>query len=113
MVSTNGGRSPAWNPQGKELFYVEPAPAAGQDWRMMTVNMTTPAQPGRPTPLFSFPSSSLPLANCAPTNCYSVAPDGAGFFGQRMVPRTPSPVTRITLIQNWFEELKAKVAPGR
>jgi Tol biopolymer transport system component len=108
LVSTNGGRSPAWNPQGKELFYVE-AHVDDDLWRMMTVDMTAPLKPGRPAPLFSFPSSSLPLASCNPTNCYSVAPNGAAFFGLRMVPRTPSPVTHINLIQNWFEELKAKV----
>ncbi len=106
-VSTDGGESPAWNPQGKELFYVERH--AGEDDRMMTVDMAAPLHPGRPTPLFFFPTLSLPLANCSPTNCYSVAPNGAAFFGQRMLPRTPSAVTHINLIQNWFEELKAKV----
>ena len=106
-VSTDGGLSPAWNPQGKELFYVEPV--SSEEHRMMTVNMNAPLKPGRPVPLFSFSLTSLPLAPCTPTNCYAVAPNGAAFFGLRMVARTPSSVTHINLIQNWFEELKAKV----
>lgn len=112
LLSTDGGDSPAWNPQGGELFYVEPHPGRDENQRMMAVNMTTPLHPGNPTPLFFFRSLNLPLASCSPTNCYSVAPNGREFLGQRMLPRTPTPVTHVNIVQNWFEELKAKV-PAR
>jgi hypothetical protein len=48
--------------------------------------------------------------SCAPVRCYAVAPDGDGFYLTRTQTRPPPPVvTHVNLIQNWFEELKAKV----
>jgi len=42
--------------------------------------------------------------------CYDVAPDGQRFYArQARNPPPPPVVTHINLIQNWFEELKAKV----
>ncbi len=43
-----------------------------------------------------------------------VAPDGQRFYAvERVKPPPAPPVTHINLIQNWFEELKAKVPTGR
>jgi hypothetical protein len=111
-VSTNGGRSPAWNPKGRELFYTEMRPGEENDWRMMSVDMTNPTSPGRPALLFSFSSGSLLMATCSPTDCYSVAPNGQEFFSLRMLPRQPPRVGQIRLILNWFEEVK-RLAPTR
>jgi hypothetical protein len=49
-----------------------------------------------------------------PRSCDDVAPDGQRFYGKQL--RTPPPppvVTHINLIENWFEELKAKVPVPR
>jgi hypothetical protein len=108
-VSTNGGTAPVWSPQGRELFYVERRPGEEQSPRMMAVNMTTPLDPGRPVPLFSFTSGSLLLVNCSPTNCYSVAANGQEFYALRMLPRQPARVAQIHLVMNWFEEVKRLV----
>jgi len=81
---------------------------------MMSVGFEAGAPPaiGRPKTLFDFDPADLLLA-CYPLRCYDVAPDGQKFYGlqSRPVPPLP-PVTHISLIQNWFEELKAKV-PAR
>ena len=67
---------------------------------------------GRPRPLFEFDPADLTLV-CAPVRCYDVAPDGQRFFAVQQRPAPPPPpVTHINLIQNWFEELKAKVPAG-
>ena len=110
-VSINGGVAPAWNPKGKELFYVEGrmGPLVDADQRMMSVDMATPTHPGKPVFLFSFSPASVPLAMCDPTPCYSVAPNGQEFFAVRMLPRQPARVTQIRLVFNWFEELKRLV----
>src|SRR5262249_55399956 len=110
-VSINGGAAPTWNPKGRELFYVEGrlGPLVNADQRMMSVDMANPAQPGKPVLLFSFSPTSLPLAMCDPTPCYSVAPNGQEFFAVRMLPRQPARVTQIRLVFNWFEELKRLV----
>jgi len=67
---------------------------------------------GRPRPLFEFDTDDLSLVNEF-SRCYDVAPDGRSFYAIQW--RTPSPqpvVTHVNLIQNWFEELKAKVPGG-
>jgi eukaryotic-like serine/threonine-protein kinase len=111
-VSTNGGMNPAWNPNGNELFYTEPHAGDTQDWRMISVDMTTPSRPGRPLTLFAFSSDNLLLATCYPTACYSVAPDGQAFFALHGLPREPVNVTEIRLVMSWFEELE-RLVPTR
>jgi len=112
LVSTSGGSSPAWNPNGRELFYYAPGPGAGPERRMMAVNMATPLHPGSPEPLFPFSSDVLRIG-CAPTTCYAVSPDGQQFFGGKGQPQAPNPVTHVTVVLNWFEAVKSKLAPGR
>jgi hypothetical protein len=66
---------------------------------------------GRPRPLFALPDP-LRFA-CQPVRCYAVSPDGGTFYGTQIAPAPPlPPVTRIHLVQNWVEELKARVAAG-
>jgi serine/threonine protein kinase/Tol biopolymer transport system component len=113
-VSLAGGISPAWNPSGRELFFVTQPDRAGTS-RMMAADFApgSPPRIGRPHPLFEFDSRVLALG-CAGVRCFGVAPGGQRFYGVQL--RTPlrSPeVTHINLILNWFEELKAKVPPGR
>ena len=109
MVSTSGGSSPAWNPNGRELFYIE----SGQDQdRLMAVTVSAPARPERPASLFSFARGSLFQGTTLLTP-YAVAPDGRRFYAVRNVPRRPTPVTEIHVTLNWFEELKVKSPVGR
>jgi serine/threonine-protein kinase len=110
LVSIDGASSPAWNPNGRELFFVSGPDPAGK-CRMITVEFEpgSPPRIGRPRPLFEFDPSNL-FVRCDPVRCYDVAPDGQRFYA--MQARNPPPrsvVTHINLIQNWFEELKAKV----
>ena len=60
--------------------------------------------------LFDFDNAVLSL-QCSPMRCYEVSDDGMSFYANRSVhPPRPRPiVTDIALVQNWFEELKAKV----
>jgi len=130
-VSAEGGRSPAWNRNGRELFFVslfDPAGAGTQ--RMMAVDFAPGSPPplgsargglnavegpriGRPRTLFESDWRDLTF-DCFPSRCYDVAPDGQRFYAtQRAAPRPASVVTHINLILNWFEELKAKVPGGQ
>jgi serine/threonine-protein kinase len=113
LVSIDGALSPVWRPDGNGLFFLSPATPAGKR-SMMAVDFAAGSPPriGRPWPLFEFDPSDLKLA-CAPVRCYDVAPDGQHFYGVRAQSPPPPPVvTHINLIQNWFEELKAKVPTG-
>jgi len=106
VVSPNGGSGPAWNPNGRELFYVEPGP----DSRIMTVDFTA-GTATKAKVLFSVPSKGLFLGTGLLTP-YAVAPNGQSFYAVRNVPRPQTTVTEVNIILNWFEELKSK-APAR
>jgi len=112
-VSIEGGRNPAWNPNGRELFFLTPLKDGRS--RMMAVdfaggNAGDGPRVGLPRTLFEFAHGELGFA-CEPTRCYDVAPpDGQRFYCLQSVPAPPlPPVTHVNLILNWFEELKAKV----
>jgi serine/threonine-protein kinase len=110
-VSTEGGANPIWNPNGKKLFFMIP-PDRLQRRRMMAVDFVpgSPPRLGRPRPLFTITDEFMV---CTPVRCHDVAPDGRHFYAVKTPPPpAPPAVTHIHLIQNWFEELKAR-APGR
>jgi eukaryotic-like serine/threonine-protein kinase len=104
QISTGGGTEPAWNPNGRELFY------CSED-KMMAVDIAT--QPGfaagRPRMLFEgrYGDSPNPLiAN------YDVSPDGQRFLMTKESEQSSS-ATQINVVLNWFEELKQKVPTGK
>jgi hypothetical protein len=69
---------------------------------------------GRPRVLFEFDGLRGLNFACIPSRCYDVALDGQRFYAtQSAAPPPPPVVTHINLIQNWFEELKAKVPGGQ
>jgi hypothetical protein len=108
-----GGSDPAWNPNGRELFFMTLVPALRQ--RMMAVDFApgSPLRIGRPRVLFEFDTNDLNFS-CTWARCYDVALDGQSFYA--MQARTPPPrpvITHINLIPNWFEELKAKAPVKR
>ena len=113
-VSLAGGEEARWNPNGKELFFLSPQNMAGRQ-AMMAVEFQAGSPPriGRPKLLFEFDPNDLLLV-CDPVRCYDVAPGGQHFFAVQRRPGPPTqPVTHVSLIQNWFEELKAKVPTTR
>ena len=93
QVSLEGGTSPIWARNGRELLY-------RNDSQMMAVDISrTPVfSAGRPKRLFE--RSYLPDALS-----YDVARDGRFL----MIDDEPQPVTHLNLVQNWTEELKARV----
>ena len=103
QISTDGGTEPVWNPNGKELFY-----RSGD--KMMVVDIST--QPdfsiGKPKMLFQGPYVPTPFT--FPN--YDVSPDGQRFLMLKSSEQAAS-LTQIVVVQNWFEELKQKVPPGK
>ncbi len=106
QISTEGGRTPLWSPDGKQLFYHQ----ANTD-RLLAVDVRT--QPafsfGKPTP-FPIEGTVHPLAQ----RNYDITPDGKQFLVV-----LPSSATRadparrsnaqINVVLNWLEELKQRV----
>jgi len=110
QVSVEGGYSPAWSFGGKELLFLRRIAGPPVELDMMTVEFRAgpPMAIGRPRRLFAIdPTLNF---SCSPVRCFDVTPDGQRFYAVQTPKPLPKPVvTHISLIVNWFEELKAKV----
>jgi dipeptidyl aminopeptidase/acylaminoacyl peptidase len=104
-VSRDGGSTPVWARDGRELFYLEPGPD-GQV-TMMTVSLTTTPgfSTGTPTRLFEGRFSAS-----GPSRSYDVAADSQRFIMVQPREQPSLPVAQIVVVQNWFEELQ-RLAP--
>jgi serine/threonine protein kinase/Tol biopolymer transport system component len=95
-ISTDGGRSPRWSADGRELFYL----VSG---KLMVVDIETEPNlaPSAPRELFQGPYDRY----------YDPAPDGQSFVMIREMEEGDPPL-RFNFIANWFEELR-HLAPTR
>jgi Tol biopolymer transport system component len=99
QVSTAGGIYPAWAPDGKEIYYLNPA----GDMMAAPIRVTgTTLEPGAPVKLFATRILGGGVDG-AQARQYDVAPDGR-FLINTVVDSTASP---ITLIQNWNPDREA------
>jgi hypothetical protein len=97
----------------RELFFLSHGSSAGKG-RMMVAGFEPGSPPhiGAARPLFEFAVRELGFW-CVPLRCYDVAPDAQRFYvTQPQTPPSPPVGSQINLIENWFEELRAK-APVR
>jgi serine/threonine-protein kinase len=96
-VSTRGGTEPLWSHSGKELFYRD---VAGN---LVAVEVRSAAtfSLGRSTTLFP----AVNYFSFERGAQYAVAPDDQRFL---MIRRVAGPPDELIVVDNWFEELKAK-----
>jgi hypothetical protein len=95
-----------WRSDGTELFY---AVVAGNLLRMMVVPVkatTTGFSAGTPRKLFE---GGYARTMTTGVRGYDVTPDGQRFLMVRPLDLPPEPATELVLVENWFEELKARV----
>ncbi len=93
VVSSGGGVSPHWSPDGRELFYV----SSGS---LMAVPIQKDGSAGAPHKLFD--QSNLLLAD-PPFRTFDVSPDGKKFL---MIRRDPGSVpNQLNVILNWSGEI--------
>ena len=104
QISTEGGREPAWNPNGRELFY-----RTGD--KMMAVDIAT--KPGLTVgkPRMLFEGQYVPAPGSSPN--YDVSPDGQRFLMLKHGEAGEAVPTQINVVLNWFEELKRRVPTGK
>jgi len=100
QVSSAGGLSPTWSPDGKELYYVSPLA------KMMAVSISTDAvfSSGKPRELFDlsqmvFPNT--PIAN------YDISPDGKRFIMVRNTTEITN-TQSFNVILNWTNESQVR-----
>jgi serine/threonine-protein kinase len=113
QVSTDGGFSPIWRADGRELFYARrdglQTGLRGLDVSMMAVSVAM-----QPTLAFGTPTSLFvgPYEMNAPARAYDVTADGQRFFLLQARERPPTVITQMVVVENWQEELK-RLAPTR
>lgn len=109
QVSRDGGLSPQWSRDGKELFYLS------EDARSMMVAPVTNQngrQFGLPVKVFDLPVSIYPGDGFRRHNVFDVSADGQRFLMMYSLPDANSSKsefgTPVLLIENWFEEYREK-----
>jgi serine/threonine protein kinase len=113
QVSTNGGSSPLWSPDGQELFY------RSNDTIMTVAVETEPTfNPGNPEVLFrgTYFSSSVLQIKVTP---WDISPDGKRFLMIKQQTTTDEESAtgdvsalvfrKINIVLNWDQELKQRV----
>jgi eukaryotic-like serine/threonine-protein kinase len=110
QISTGGGRTPAWAPDGHDLFFVDRASTMA-----VTVQLTPTFSAGNPTKLFDAPSILLDarFSGGGTHRTYDLSRDGQRFLMIKEnagSSESNAPPAAMIVVQNWFEELKAKMA---
>jgi hypothetical protein len=108
QVSPNGGTGPAWSHDGRELFYTTTQSIGGQATltRMMVVPATL-----RPTFTAGEPRQIFEgrYGATAGIRSYDVTADGRRFLMVQQKERPAVAAAEMILVQNWLEEVKARV----
>ena len=99
-LSVGGGDAVTWSPDGTQLFY-------RLENRMMAVDVQTSGslRTGPPVQLFEGPYFATPGA----VRQYHVASDGRFLMLKGLQANEDDTPTQVVLVQNWFEELRARV----
>ena len=103
-ISRDGGVSPLWAPDSRELFFLT---GTNTEAVVMAVDLQTDQgfEAGNPRPLFSGPYR-VPFTSTSPT--WDIAPDGDRFLMLKDA-ATPDTSTSTVVVLNWTEELKRLV----
>jgi eukaryotic-like serine/threonine-protein kinase len=109
QVSNGGGHSPLWSPDGRELFY-----HSGDAIMAVDVETAPTFKRGNPKTLFQGTYSSAPFQKVVSTP-WDIHPNGKRFLmikpaaSASATPTAASPQQKITIVVNWFEELKQRL----
>jgi hypothetical protein len=107
QASTNGGDSPLWSPDGRELFY-----RSGDSIMSVEVETEPTFKPGKPKVLFK---GTYVSEGALSGTLWDISPDGKRFLMLKppasagAAPTAAVPQPKIHIVVNWFEELKQRV----
>ena len=98
----DGGVSPVWSPDGRELLYM---PGSATDNRIMAVDVSpgSPLKLANPHVAFALPFGLWSM------HPFALAPDGQRLVMVRRDEGIPTEVQSLALVRNWAQEVKAKV----
>ena len=106
QVSTNGGGTPLWSPDGRELFYLRQNAVMG-----VSVETGPTFKAGKPETLFTGTYVELSTEDGQP---WDISPNGKRFLMMKPVAAAGTApaaagLRKITVVVNWTEELKRRV----
>ena len=108
QISNDGGTRPLWARSGRELFFV-----AAESRALMAVAVQLAPQFSYGNPIKLFDTSMYLLSGAATAGrTYDISADGRRFLlGKNADAGNTAPPTSasVTVVLNWFEELKSKV----
>jgi Tol biopolymer transport system component len=102
----DGGRQPAWSPDGRELFYVS------TDGRLMGTSVDTANGFALGTPRPVLTGTGYYFGGVNTPRAWDVAPDGKRFLMIKDATSGRSAGPHAIVVLNWAEELKRR-APAR
>jgi len=110
QVSTDGGYSPVWSRDGRELFYARERPDAytGDLWAV-AVGPGEPPRLGPPRRLFDLEERRLWPSSLV--SGFGVARDGRFYFPQTLE-SPPGEPRQLHLVQGWASELRRRAPEG-
>ena len=101
QISTGGGQKPLWAPDGREVFYLAPS----GDVMAVPVQTEPTLTAGNGAVLVEGSYFVSPFGRA-----YDMTPDGQRFLMMKESTAAGAPEAgQIILVQNWSEELKARV----
>ncbi len=103
-ISTAGGTAPLWSSDGQQLLF-RAFDESGPIGIMVVDANTDTAFTESPRMLFE----SREFASGSPVRYYDLAPDGQRFVMLMAFQVEQQPVTSISVVLNWFQELKERV----
>jgi hypothetical protein len=112
QVSTSGGNSPLWSPDGRELLYLS------EDNSVMAVAVEKKPTTRFGTSKMLFRNTNLGIGMGSGTP-WDIHPDGKRFLmikppaSTGALPTAAGPRPKINVVVNWFEELKQRVPAGK
>jgi eukaryotic-like serine/threonine-protein kinase len=101
QVSTSGGTSPRWNPNGRELHFMDPAGLMA-----VTYSGAPSFRAGQPRRLFPIKAFGGRLGADV-----EVSPDGERFLFILDGPPAAVRPSQVVVVQNWAEEVRARLTP--
>ena len=108
-LSTAGGAVPLWSPDGQQLFFRFASAESGNGRGVMVVDLGPDdapfAQRQRPRILFEGPE----YGSGSPIRSSDLTPDGQRFVMNQFARVPRQPVTSISVVLNWHEELLERV----
>ena len=103
QISTNGGTSAVWSPDGRELYYV-----VGETVMVVPIGGGPELNPGKARPLFRIPGRTATPASSGNSGrriICGISPDGKQFL---ILIAADQSVPQINVVLNWPSALKTK-----